>query len=59
MEKITKQEAWTREEDGMEETETTDMDKGQRNRWMDKEIGKPKRSTKGNTRRKIRKGGEE
>jgi hypothetical protein len=24
---------------------------------MDKEIGKPKRSTKGNTRRKIRKGG--
>jgi hypothetical protein len=30
MEKITKQEAWTREVEGMEETETTEMDKGQR-----------------------------
>jgi hypothetical protein len=32
MEKITKQEAWTRDEDGMEETETTEMDKEQRKR---------------------------
>jgi hypothetical protein len=32
MEKITKQEAWTREEDGIEETETTEMYKGLRKR---------------------------
>jgi hypothetical protein len=32
MKKITKQEAWTREEDGIEETETTEMDKGLRKR---------------------------
>jgi hypothetical protein len=37
MEKITKQEAWTREEDGMEETETTEIDKGQRKRKTEKQ----------------------
>jgi hypothetical protein len=41
----------------MEKTETTDMEKGQRESWMDKENGNRKRSAKGNIREKIRKGG--
>jgi hypothetical protein len=41
----------------MEKTETTDMEKGQRESWMDQENGNRRRSAKGNIREKIRRGG--